>query len=269
MKESKKYSRILKKFFKTAQVDDAVHQVDWDYEIDLIVWAVLFDSVSFEEAKQTYIKLQEHFVDWNDLRVSREEEIIEVLGPISEDPKQIAIKLKASLHAIFERYDCLSLAMILEKGKRDARRELDEIKGVDKYITDFFMLIAMEAQHLPMSRRMFDYVIFTGIVHPASKDREIIGFLERQVPVTELFNLYCYLKTAADTTEIIPPEEIKTVKKKKKKAKKKATTKKATVKKTTAKKKTVAEPVTKKKTAVKKKATAKKKVTKKTAVKKK
>jgi hypothetical protein len=289
MKDSKKYSQALKKFIKKSKSEFSVPPTEHESEIDLVVRAGIYEIAAFDEAESIYKKLDSHFVDWNDLRVSRFEEVKDVLGQDCVEPKLVAENLKTALNAIFDKYDCLSLEMILEKGKRDARRELEAITGLSSYIIDFFMLTAMGAQHLPLSGRMVDYVKFADLVHPGSKDAEIRGFLERQIPVNELYSLYCYIKTAADAADMSEFEEKKaqmtaedagTEKKSSKSSKTKAKT--ASPKKKTAKpaekakdsgkkavKKTPAKKAAPKKAAVKKTASKTKAAKKKTAANKK
>ncbi|WP_146682866.1 hypothetical protein [Limihaloglobus sulfuriphilus] len=255
----------------------SVPQIEQENEIDIVVWAGIYEIVPFQDAPTIYSTLQSHFVDWNDLRVSRHEEIKDVLGSRCLESKLLGENIKSALNAIFDKYDCLSLEMLLEKGKREASRELDTLTGMSKYIIDFFMLTAMGAQHLPMSKRMFDYVKFAGLVYPGSKESEIKGFLERQIPVSELYSLYCYIKAAADQADIEDIEAHAEESNKAKTAKKKtpSKSKKSSAKAGSAAKKTVksaaetktAKKKTAKKTATKKSA-AKKTATKKTTAKK-
>ena len=66
----------------------------------------------------SFRKIKEHFIDLNDLRVSRPEEIVESAGPDTGITNQTALNLNNVLKAIFEKYNMVTLADIKKAGQK-------------------------------------------------------------------------------------------------------------------------------------------------------
>ena len=106
MKEAKNFgdkvqqlARALK--HKQQKCDSPVYEEP----IDAIVFAVLSEHTNIQQGQAAFKKTKEHFIDLNDLRVSRPEEIVEAAGPEAGITNQIAMNLISILKAIFEKYN--------------------------------------------------------------------------------------------------------------------------------------------------------------------
>ncbi len=274
MKNSKEYTKKVAAFYKAQKknIDPAKTQTQAQTPLDTFVYGILLEFYTYPEAEKVIEKISEHFVDFNDLRVSRAEEIVDVLG--DKDKKEVAIALTTALQGLFDKYDAISVDGLIELGKRGAKQEIEESGMLRTFALNYFSLMVMNAHALPMTAKMIEYVKDNDLVHPNSSDKEINGFLERQFGSSEILNFYKLLRQLSDDYDANSAKKAKNKATKKtvtkKTAKKKTTTKKATAKKKTAtKKKTTTKTVTKKKTTAKKKAVAKKKTTTKKVTKKK
>lgn len=264
MKDSKKYATKVKRLF-TALKKKHSKPKDLDYKdpIEAVVYAIVSEYTSLSEAKSAIRKMKHHFVDYNDLRVSRPEEIIDVLGLASESAGEIAHDLTTVLNAVFGRYDMVSLVCLFEVGKRQARKELQELGCFSEFVLGYCFLTALKGHAIPLTERMAEFLHESELVYPSAKTGAIEGFLERQISTANGYLFYMLLRLEAEKT------------KKKAAKKKKAAVKKKVVKKKTAaarKKTAKTKAVAKKKPAVKKKAvkkTTKKQIAKKKAAKKK
>ena len=222
--------------------------------IEAVVYALLSESMLEEAAGRLYRRTVKHFVDFNDLRVSRREEILDVFRDSSAEFEKSAASITRTLNAIFEKTNRISLEGLTQEGKRQAHKELSEMEGITPFAVSYCFLTAMGGHAIPLNAKMLDYLRANELVHPNATDAEIAGFLERQISAADAYDFYLFLRHEAEQNQ--PVSKIK-----KTATKKKTTEKKKTVatKKTVAKKKVA---VTKK-TAVKKKASAKKKTVKK------
>lgn len=262
MKNSKKYSPKVTKLFNSLKRKSTKQSMPkYGDPIEAVVYALVTESISEAMGGRLYRRMMKHFVDFNDLRVSRREEILDVLGDTSEAFEKSAAALTRTLNTIFEKTNRMELEGLTQDGKRQAHKELSELEGITPFAVSYCFLTAMGGHAIPLNAKMLDYLRTGELVHPKATDAEIAGFLERQIAASDAYDFYLLLRDEAEQSQ--PAAKIK-------KTKEKSAAKKTAVKKTVAKKKATAKKVvakkkTVKKTAAKKKASPKKK----TAVKKK
>ena len=228
MKDSKQYSRKIKKLFSELKRQGRkVIRPEYNDPIEALVHAVLNEYMTPAAAKTAYKKILTHFVDLNDLRVSRIEEVVEALGLAGDDTNEIVETLSKILQAVFVRQDRLSLAYLRDMGKRQAREVLEKLEPLSPFIVDYVMLTALNGHAVPLTKRVMEFLKAGGYVHPDSDEKDITSFLERQISASEAYTFYSLLHQAGELPELA---EAKTAKKKTVKKKTK-TAKKRTVKK--------------------------------------
>ncbi len=262
MKEGKKYGELLLKLFtKLKRAYDSIEFEPFEEPVDAVVFACLSEYTSLENAQAILEDIQKHFVDINDLRVCRKEEMLEVIADrIDAEKARVTVqRLSQILNAVFNKYDKVSLAELGELGKREARKELEELEGVTPYVASYTLLTALDAHAIPLTERMIAHLHGCRLVHEEAQPEDIYGFIERVVPAKDAMLFYRLLRMEAESDKPVVPAKKKKASAKKKSEKKTTAAKSATKK--TVQKKTAAKKTTKKKTAKKK--TVKKKTTKK------
>jgi len=235
MKNSKEYSSKVASFYKNQQKNvKSVKPNDYASPVDAMVHGVVLEYYSVSESAKIIEKIATHFVDWNDLRVSRNEEIVDVLSGDKEIANKAATALTLALQKTFDRFDAINLEGIVELGKRAAKHEMEEMEMLSLFGLNYFLLEVMQSHSLPMTEAMIELVKENGLVHPKADNKDITSFMERQVSASEIATFYNFLRQISEASSS------KTTKKttKKKTTKKVATKKKATkkTKKKTAKK---------------------------------
>ncbi len=264
MKNSKEYSGKIKKLFNSLKRKHSKPTVpDFGNLIEALVCGVLSEYGSGKDAESAMKRFGRHFMDFNDLRVSRSEEIMEALSYPKDTASKTAKSLIACLNAVFDKYDCLELGQIAELGKRQGREELEKFEPLSRFVVDFIMLTAMQGHSMPLTEKMLGYLRANELVHPEADDRNIQGFLEKQISASSGYSFYALLRQESETASVARKEAVAKPKaesgKAEPKPKSKSKAKKA-VKSRTKKTKsaTVKTPAKKVKKAVKKKSTKKK-----------
>lgn len=259
MKDSKKYSPKVTRLFNSLKRNSGTIKIpEFGEPLEAIVYALICEQVPEKTAERIFRHAMKHFVDLNDLRVSRREEILDVFGDKSEGLETSARLIPHVLNAVFEKTDRVSLDTLTQEGKRQAHKELTEIDGITPFAVSYCFLMALGGHAIPLNAKMVSYLHANELVYPNATDAEIAGFLERLIGASDAYTFYMLLRTEAEQAKPVAKTKKKAAVKKKAVAKKKTTAKKkaAPVKKATAKKKAVKKTATKKKTAKKK--TAKK-----------
>jgi endonuclease III len=226
MKDSKEYSKKIKRLYRSlSRKYPKPQKVTHDEPADALVYAIIRNEFS-EKATQTAIKkFADYFVDLNDLRVSKAEEIIEMLGsdtPVTRDIASIIVRV---LTAIFNGYHRVSLESLKKTGKRPAKQALEKMDGTNRFVVDYCMLTSLQGHAIPLTKKMVEYLRSNELVHAGTDEQEIEGFLAKQIPAKNAHEFYALLQCESEKG---------TGRKKKKKAK---TTRRKTAKKTTKTKK--------------------------------
>ena len=230
MKDSKIYAKKITKLYGSLKKGPKIKTKNFDDPVDAIVYAIISENMESESAKSIYKKMEEHFVDQNDLRVSREEEIMDVFGGINEEANKTAKLLRKALEAILEKYESVGLTKLKEMGKRQAKTELETIKCLSPFVVNYCFLTSLAGHAIPLTEQMIDFLKDEELVHPESTSQQIEGFLERQISAANAYEFYTLLKQeskkickkkAKAPKKIDEKSTVKTKKSTKKKTKKK------------------------------------------------
>ena len=229
MKDSKDYSPKVTKLFRSLKrKSDKVEMPTYTDPVQAVIDAMVSEHMVKATAMRTLKRMKSHFVDLNDLRVSRREEILDVFKDTSEGAEKSAVAMTQTLNTLFEKYNKVTLDFLCHEGKRQAKKDLEEIEGMTSFAASYCFLTALDGHAIPLNPMMLQYLRDHELVHPDATEHEIAGFLERQVAAADAYTFYALLREEAEQAKPVA---------KKKKATKKATTKKKTaVKKTTRKK---------------------------------
>ncbi len=228
MKNSKEYSKKIQRLYRSlSRKYPKVQKVIHDEPADAIVYAIISAELS-EKATATAIKkYADYFVDLNDLRVSRTEEIVEMLGGNTPVTRTIASTITMVLRAVFNEYHKVSLEALKKTGKRPARHILEKLEGISRFVVDYCMLTSLQAHAIPLTEGIIKYLKSKELVYPDADEQQIAGFLAKQISANKGYEFYALLRRESEARKSKKKKKSKTTSKKKTETKsKKKTTKK-------------------------------------------
>jgi len=229
MKNSKEYSKKIQGLYRTLKhKHPKVREVNHETVTDAIVYSIISEKMSEKETESAFKKFPERFVDLNDLRVSRTEEISEVLGENTPVTREITLSITKVLQAIFNDYHKVSLEALKKLGKRPARQCLEKIDGTSHFVVDYCMLTSLRGHAIPLTENMIKYLKANDLVDGDADEKQISGFLVKQISAKNGYEFYSLLrheseryKSSAKTkTRTSRKQKSKEISKTKKKAKK-------------------------------------------------
>ena len=231
MKNSKEYSPKVHKLYRSLKHKyPKVQRAAYDEPVDALVYAIISENMSETETQSAIKRFADHFVNWNDLRVSRAEEIIEVLGADTSVTRNIASTLTMALGTVFNKYNMVSLKALTRIGKRPARQVLEEIiDGTSRFVVNFCCLTSLQAHAIPLTRKMTEFLRSNEMVHPTADEQQIEGFLTKQISAENAYEFYALLRRRSEARRAAARK--KTTRKTKAAAKTKKKTKKRKTKK--------------------------------------
>lgn len=199
MKNSSEYSKKLRRLYNSLKRKyPKIQPVTHDDLVEALIYSIVSENLTARAAQTAMKRLAENFVDFNDLRVSRSEEIIETLGEDTPETKQIASSLTRALAAVFNRYNTLSLEALEKIGKRPAKQALGQMDGTSRFVVNYCVLTALHGHAIPLTSGMLEYLRDNELVHPDADEQEIEGFLTRQIPARNGYEFYRLLRAQSE-----------------------------------------------------------------------
>lgn len=226
MKDSKEYAKKVQKLYRSLKRKyPKVQQVLYNEPAEALVYALLSENMTVAAAQAATKRFDDYFVDLNDLRVSRPEEIIEALGADTLVTRNIASTLNRVLSAVFRKYNMTTLEQLKAISKRPARQILEKLDGTSRFAVNYCMLTSLRGHAIPLTKKMIEYLRRSEVVHPEADEQEIEGFLARQISAENAYEFYALLRGQSETRKRRAKK--KTTRKTKAKTKTKKKTKKA------------------------------------------
>jgi endonuclease III len=242
MKNSKEYAEKVKKLHRSLKRGSKkVSTVSYDDPVDAIIYGILSEKVTERQAQIAWKRCKKHFVDLNDLRVARPDEIYDLFGKENDDIRDVGLTLAKVLFSVFDKHHEMTLAMLHDVGKRQARHDLEELNGVPRFALGYCLLTSLDSHAIPVTERMIAYLQNQELVDPKADEATIEGFLAKQIGAKDGLEFYMLLRDVSESSSAKKTTKKKTSKKTTKKATTKAvkkTTKKVAKKTAVAKKKT-------------------------------
>ncbi|MBI9017771.1 MAG: hypothetical protein JEZ07_10985 [Phycisphaerae bacterium] len=227
MKDSAEYAARFKKLCTKIKKDfDAPDEFPLIEPLEALIDACLSYLTTESKAKSAMKKIRSEFVDFNELRVARHDELIMVMGKTFPQVREVIEQLTGILQSIFDKEDSLGLETLKECGKREAKAFLESLEHSNPYIVSSVMLHSIGAHAFPMHPAMFQMLRDQNVVNPKSDMADVQGFLERQISASEVHYMYAMLRHFTDHYKAETPTAKKTTKKATKKTTKKVAKKK-------------------------------------------
>jgi endonuclease III len=232
MKNSKEYSKKVQKLRSSLKRKyPKVKKAIYDEPAEALVYAIVSENMSEPAAESALKRFSNYFVDLNDLRVSRTEEIVEMLREDTPATRNAASILMRALRAVFEEYHTVSLAPLKKIGKRPAKQVLEKMDAVSHFAVNYCMLTSLQGHAIPLTEKMIEYLRSNELVHPDADEQETEGFLTKQVPTENAYEFYALLRRESESRKGKRKKKAKKVKSNKATKRKKAKTSKKKTKK--------------------------------------
>jgi endonuclease III len=203
MKNSKEYAQRLQKLYRELKrMHPKVDRPTYEDPAEALICGIVSERLSEGATSRALREIRTSFVDWNDLRVARVEEIAEALGSKATAGRDTAAALIAVLRAVFDEHHKISLAVLKKLGKRPAREGIEKLQGVSRFVINYCMLTSMDAHAVPLTRTMIEYLRHNGVVGPEADEEDIEGFLTRQVAAKDAYEFYALLRRESESPKL-------------------------------------------------------------------
>ena len=224
MKDSSEYAARLKRLCNRLQRSGGktIDSEPADVTTELLL-ACLSEHMTESKTRSAFNKLRSNFVDYNELRVMRPAEVVEILGKGFAQYRPAFGQMVRVLRALFDEQDHLDLEHLKSVGKREARGFLEGLEGTSGYVVSRVMLRALGGHAFPIHKPMLQMLQAEEVVDTAADIATVQGFLERQITSKRIHKVYALLRRYTDVARSPRPSK-KTTKKATSSTKKKTKT---------------------------------------------
>jgi endonuclease III len=159
---------------------------------------ILSEEATSEQVEQAMVRIRRHFVDLNDLRVSRPHEIRDVLGPNFPRSGQKARVMPRILDQVFKQFNSMVWDFLQEMGKVEARAYFEKLEDVRPFLAAVMARDCTGAHAFP-DVDMVRVLGRLGILDPsAHSEAEMQALLERAVKANRAHELHWVVKRLAE-----------------------------------------------------------------------
>ena len=146
-----------------------------------VIFGICLENTSLETAEDSYLRLTEDYLDWNELRVSSPREIAESFSK-QEAPLEKARTLKSIIHAIFETEYNFELETLIKMTQTQAVKTLNSFDGMRPFIAAHILQTSLKAHVIPLDAISIRAVTRLGLVDTSTVIDKMNATLKRLVP---------------------------------------------------------------------------------------
>ena len=166
--------------------------------VTLLAFAYCSWESTAEGALEACRNLRSGLVDWNDLRVCKVDEIVDMAGFSDIRKEERARRLRSAFHAVFLREHETSMDALHDMKKRETREYIETLDGMVPYVASFVLMHAFDVSGIPVDGQLRMLLIEKGAVDPDADIAEISGWVSRQVSAEDSVRVSAQLQAWTD-----------------------------------------------------------------------
>ena len=152
--------------------------------LEHLIYACCLEDAPYDLADEAFHRLQEFFVDWNEVRVTTVTELVEHLSNLPA-PAAAATRVKKCLQSIFETRYSFDVEELAKMNQGKAIAELEKLAGMSKFVLNYVTQNAFGGHAIPVSGNIVKILVATEIMSDSEAEKGQIPGLERTVPKTK------------------------------------------------------------------------------------
>jgi endonuclease III len=150
--------------------------------LEQFIYAVCREDATRTAADEAYRALQERFYDWNEVRVSSEEEVAEVIAGLSGAGDR-ARRIREFLQEVFETTFSFDLEPLQKKGLKQAAKQLSRFAAANDYTVAWVVQQSLGGHAIPLDGRSVRVLKRIGLIDEHGDSAEAMrASLEHQIP---------------------------------------------------------------------------------------
>ncbi len=194
--------KIVTQLFTSLSKHAKTKPMDGRPVLEQFVYAILRENATRDSADQAFQSLQEHFFDWNEMRVTSALEIAESLEGMVAEPESRAQRIVDFLQEIFETTYSFDLEPLLEvlqkKGLKQASKQLSRYQAANDYAVAWVMQHSLGGHAIPLDGAALRVLKRMGLVEDQNDLEALRASIEHQVPKAKASQFVDLISALAD-----------------------------------------------------------------------
>lgn len=151
-------------------------------------------------------RLEQAFVDFNELRIAMPDELASALGERYPRGAERALRIRTALNRVYARQHKVTLENLTTLSKREAREYLESLDGVPGFVSARVSLLGLSGHSAPVDSRIHRRLMEAGVLPEDTTPEDGAGILEKRTRAGELPEVYALLQAWADDGNFPPAE---------------------------------------------------------------
>ncbi len=167
--------------------------------LDHLVHSFMLWEATQTQAKTAVRRIQDAFVDANELRIALPHETARVIGERYPLAGERCVRLKATLQDLYRREHTLSLVSLIDAPKREARAFLESLDGMPTFVSARLVVVSIGGHAAPVDWRLIDLLMaHKALPQDHADPASASSWLERQFRATDTAVVVAALQSWSD-----------------------------------------------------------------------
>ena len=150
----------------------------------VLIYSALLENTPAAAAVKAFEKIEDSFIDWNELRVSTAGELCEML-PMLHSPRNNCERMRQTLQSVFQATYNFDLEQWREKGEDAFREYLASIPFVTRFMADFTVSTVYRKNEIPLDEGALRVLRLLELVDIDEENHETAVGLKRAFSKSE------------------------------------------------------------------------------------
>ncbi|QDU71218.1 hypothetical protein [Mucisphaera calidilacus] len=191
-------TKALQALLKKVKPKKACEPFDALAPVTQLVVSLLHWRATQAESDAAFDRIMEEMVDINDLRVSSEAQIVELIGDHYPCVAERTARIKEALNELFRREHAVAMTSVESAGKKEQRQYLETLPGVPPFVISRVMLLSFGGHAFPIDERILTLMTKAGVFTEDITPAEAEALLLRQIKAADTLEAYTNIQVAAD-----------------------------------------------------------------------
>jgi endonuclease-3 len=175
------------------------------HPVEFAIRTILAEEATRPQVDACMDRFRQHFVDWNDLRVSRPREIREVMGKDFPRSGRKARAIPRLLDQVFKLHNSMVWDFLEAMGKLGVRSYFESLEEVRPFVAATIARDCLAAHTFPVDSDVARALGRLGILRPEEQsESEMQAFLERAVKSTRAYETHQLIRRLGEDLCVLP-----------------------------------------------------------------
>lgn len=170
--------------------------------VDQLVVSFLNWETTRRNAEGAFERLMGKMVDVNELRVSFEPEVVELIGGDYPLAAQRVMRMREALNEVYLREHDVKMSTIAGKGKKEQRAYLESLPATPQYVAAQVALISFGVAAIPVDNKLIALLTREEVLEGDARPEQVESFILKNTKAEDALDTHLRLVALADESKL-------------------------------------------------------------------